>query len=60
MTETLAQAFETLKPSRSMLEPVLKTFNARLMQFGSDPRSAFWRNAEWQQRRYDILSPPPT
>ena len=56
MTETLAQAFETLKRSRSMLEPVLKTFNARLTQFGSDPRSAFWRNAEWQRRRYDILS----
>jgi len=56
MTETLAQAFETLKRSRSMLEPVLKTFNARLTQFGSDPRSAFWRNAEWQRRRYNILS----
>ena len=56
MTETLAQAFETLKRSRSILEPVLKTFNARLTQFGSDPRSAFWRNAEWQRRRYDILS----
>jgi len=56
MTETLAQAFETLKRSRSILEPVLKTFNARLTQFRSDPRSAFWRNAEWQRRRYDILS----
>ena len=56
MTETLAQAFETLKRSRSMLEPVLKNFNARLTQFGSDPRSAFWRNAEWQRRRYNILS----
>ena len=56
MTETLAQAFETLKRSRSMLEPVLETFDARLAKYGSDPRSAFWRNAEWQRRRYDILS----
>ncbi len=56
MTETLAQAIETLKHSRSMLEPVLETFDARLAQYGSDPRSAFWRNAEWQRRRYDILS----
>ena len=56
MTETLAQAIETLKRSRSMLEPVLETFDARLAQYGSDPRSAFWRNAEWQRRRYDILS----
>ena len=56
MTETLAQAFETLKRSRSMLEPVLRAFDARIKQYGSDPRSAFWRNAEWQRRRYDILS----
>jgi len=56
MVETLAQAIETLERSKSMLEPVLATFDARLAKFGADPRSAFWRNAEWQRRRYDILA----
>ncbi|MBC8338091.1 MAG: class I SAM-dependent methyltransferase [Rhodospirillales bacterium] len=56
MTETLAQAIETLKRSQSMLKPVLETFDARLAEFGADPRSAFWRDADWQRRRYDILS----
>ncbi|NQV83786.1 MAG: methyltransferase domain-containing protein [Rhodospirillales bacterium] len=56
MVETLAQAIETLERSRSMLEPVLATFDARLAQFGADPRSAFWRDGDWQRRRYDILS----
>ena len=56
MTKTLEQAIETLKRSRSMLKPVLETFETRLDRYGSDPRSAFWRNAEWQQKRYKILS----
>ena len=56
MTETLAQAIETLKRSHSMLEPVMKTFENRVARYGSDPRSAFWRNAEWQRKRFEILS----
>ena len=42
--------------SRSMLEPVLASFEKRVAQFGADPRSAFWKDEEWQKRRYDILS----
>ena len=56
MTKTLAQAIKTLNRSRSMLEPVLKNFENRLAKYGSDPRSAFWRNAEWQRKRFEILS----
>ena len=56
MTESLSQAIETLQRSRSMLEPVLASFEKRVAQFGADPRSAFWKDAEWQKRRYDILS----
>jgi SAM-dependent methyltransferase len=56
MTESLSQAIETLQRSRSMLEPVLASFEKRVAQFGADPRSAFWKDEEWQKRRYDILS----
>ena len=56
MTESLSQAIETLQRSRSMLEPVLASFEKRVAQFGADPRSAFWKDEEWQNRRYDILS----
>ena len=56
MTESPSQAIETLQRSRSMLEPVLASFEKRVAQFGADPRSAFWKDEEWQKRRYDILS----
>ena len=56
MTESLSQAIKTLQLSRSMLEPVLASFEKRVAQFGADPRSAFWKDEEWQKRRYDILS----
>ena len=54
--QDLAQAIETLKRSQAMLEPVLASFERRLRQFGADPKSAFWKNKEWQTRRYYILS----
>lgn len=56
MSNDLTQAIETLKRSRAMLGPVLESFEQRVAQFGSDPRSAFWKDEEWQKRRYDILS----
>jgi SAM-dependent methyltransferase len=56
MTESLTQAIETLKRSMSMLEPVLASFEKRVAQFGADPRSAYWKDEEWQKRRYDILA----
>ena len=56
MTESLSQAIETLQRSRSMLEPVLASFEKRVAQFGAAPRSACWKDEEWQKRRYDILS----
>ena len=56
MTESLSQAIETLQRSRGMLEPILASFEKRVAQFGADPRSAFWKDEEWQKRRYDILS----
>lgn len=52
----LAQVIETLKSAQRMLEPVLASYERRLEQFGADPRSAFWKNEEWQTRRYRNLS----
>ena len=54
--QDLAQAIEKLKRSQVMLEPVRASFERRLRQFGADPKSLFWKNKEWQTRRYDILS----
>jgi len=55
-TETsLADAIETLKNAQGMLEPVLASYERRLEQFGADPRSAFWKNEDWQVRRYRKL-----
>lgn len=56
MVRDLAQAIDILKRSQRMLEPVLRSFDERLREFGADPRSAFWKNEEWQTRRYQILS----
>ncbi|NQU60566.1 MAG: methyltransferase domain-containing protein [Rhodospirillales bacterium] len=56
MSEDISQAIETLKKSQKMLGPVLASFEERVARFGADPRSAFWKNEEWQIRRYDILS----
>jgi SAM-dependent methyltransferase len=56
MSKTLAQAIETIKNSNSMLEPVIEAFDKSIAKYGSNPKSAFWRNAEWQRKRYEILS----
>jgi len=52
----LSRAIDILKRSQKMLGPVLQSFDDRVSQFGADPRSAYWKNEEWQRRRYDILS----
>ncbi len=56
MTKDITQAIQILNSSLSMLKPVVKSFDKSLSIYGSDPRSAFWRNAEWQRKRFEILS----
>ena len=56
LTPDLTQVIKTLERAQPMLEPVLESFERSLARYGADPRSAFWKNAEWQKRRYDILS----
>ena len=56
MTGTLADALEILKRAQTMLQPVIDGYERQLAVHGADPKSAFWKNAERQTRRYQILS----
>ena len=55
-TSDLSEVIKTLERAMPMLEPVLESFERSLAKYGADPRSTFWKNAGWQERRYDILS----
>ena len=46
----------TLKKSPRLLNPVLRAYERRLHQFGADPRGVFWKDEDYQRKRYDILS----
>ena len=56
MSNSIEQAIETIKSSQSMLKPVIETFDRSISRYGANPKSAFWRNAEWQRKRFEILS----
>ncbi|MCH8237428.1 MAG: methyltransferase domain-containing protein [Proteobacteria bacterium] len=56
MVQDLAEALAILKRSEKILRPVLDGFDRRLKQYGAHPKSAFWKDAERQTRRYQILS----
>ena len=45
-----------LKRAPQLLAPIAVLYSQRLAQFGAKPRGVFWRNAEGQQLRFDILS----
>lgn len=46
---------DTLKTSPKLLTPVVRAYERRLSQFGPEARGVFWRNEDFQRRRYDIL-----
>ena len=56
MVQDLAEALAILKHSDKILRPVLDGFDRRLKQYGAHPKSAFWKDAGRQTRRYQILS----
>ncbi len=45
-----------LKRAPELLAPIAVLYSHRLAQFGTKPRGVFWKNAEGQQLRFDILS----
>ena len=38
-----------------LLKPVIQAYEYRLKRFGPTARGVFWKNEEWQDRRYVIL-----
>jgi SAM-dependent methyltransferase len=45
-----------LKSAPELLAPIAAVYSQRLEQFGAKPRGVFWRNADGQRLRFDILS----
>ena len=47
---------DILKNSPKLLTPVVLAYERRLRHYGDTPRGVFWKNAEWQRKRYEILT----
>jgi len=43
------------KKVQQLLTPVVQVYEQRLKRHGASPKGVYWRNAEWQQRRYYLL-----
>lgn len=39
----------------ALLTPVVQAYERRLKRHGASPKGVYWRDAEWQQRRYHLL-----
>ena len=46
---------DILRAAPKMLVPVLHAYQRRLQRYGTTARGVFWKNTEWQHRRYVIL-----
>lgn len=46
---------DILKQSPKLLTPVVLAYERRLRRYGDTPRGVFWKDADWQRRRYEIL-----
>jgi SAM-dependent methyltransferase len=51
----MSDAHRTLKKSPQLLNPVLRAYERRLRKFGADARGVFWKDRDYQHKRYDIL-----
>jgi SAM-dependent methyltransferase len=51
----VASPDDIFKRSPELLTPVALAYERRLKRFGDTPKGVFWKNAEWQRRRYEIL-----
>ncbi len=45
-----------MRDAPAMLTPAALAYARRLRRFGPTPRGVFWRDDEWQRRRYHILA----
>jgi len=46
---------DIFKKSPELLTPVVLAYERRLKRYGDTPRGVFWKNAELQRQRYEIL-----
>jgi len=46
---------DIMERAPALLTPVVMAYERRLRRYGDTPRGVFWKNAEWQRRRYEIL-----
>lgn len=47
---------DIMKRAPALLTPVVMAYERRLRRYGTTAQGVFWRNDEWQRRRYDILA----
>ena len=45
-----------LHDASRLLAPGVRAFNRRYRQYGASPHGVFWKDAEFQRRRYEILT----
>ncbi|MEK9754618.1 MAG: methyltransferase [Rhodospirillaceae bacterium] len=45
-----------MKRAPALLTPVVMAYEKRLRRYGETAQGVFWKNDEWQFRRYEILS----
>jgi len=51
----MASVGDILRASPRMLTPVVRAYERRLRRYGATARGVFWKNSEWQIRRYVVL-----
>ena len=51
----MAISDDILKQAPQLLTPVVLAYERRLKRYGDTPQGVFWKDAEWQRRRYEIL-----
>ena len=49
-----------LRAAPRMLVPVVRAYERRLSRYGPTAQGVFWKNQEWQLRRYAILETSST
>jgi SAM-dependent methyltransferase len=47
---------DIMKRAPALLTPVVMAYEKRLRRYGETAQGVFWKNDEWQFRRYEILS----
>lgn len=52
----MAAKEDIMKRAPALLTPVVMAYERRLRRYGETAQGVFWKDDEWQRRRYEILS----